>query len=103
MMNRIILIGNGFDLAHGMPTDYVSFIKWYLKQCFKEANSTGEYEGLLNINRTQDYPGILEEEVERWVEECYTSGLDLAKLGTTVSSWDARKRIYPFSTSINSS
>jgi len=25
-MNRIILIGNGFDLAHGLPTGYVQFI-----------------------------------------------------------------------------
>jgi len=25
-MNRIILIGNGFDLAHGLPTSYTSFI-----------------------------------------------------------------------------
>lgn len=25
-MNRIILIGNGFDLAHGLPTSYNSFI-----------------------------------------------------------------------------
>ena len=28
-MNRIILIGNGFDLAHGYPTSYESFINWY--------------------------------------------------------------------------
>ena len=28
-MNRIILIGNGFDLAHGLPTSYGSFIDWY--------------------------------------------------------------------------
>ena len=25
-MNRIILIGNGFDLAHGLPTRYEDFI-----------------------------------------------------------------------------
>lgn len=25
-MNRIILIGNGFDLAHGLPTSYADFI-----------------------------------------------------------------------------
>lgn len=29
MMNRIILIGNGFDLAHGLPTSYANFIKGY--------------------------------------------------------------------------
>lgn len=29
MMNRIILIGNGFDLAHGLPTSYADFIRSY--------------------------------------------------------------------------
>lgn len=29
MMNRIILIGNGFDLAHGLPTSYADFIDYY--------------------------------------------------------------------------
>lgn len=29
MMNRIILIGNGFDLAHGLKTSYADFIKGY--------------------------------------------------------------------------
>ena len=28
-MNRIILIGNGFDLAHGMKTSYGNFIDDY--------------------------------------------------------------------------
>lgn len=28
-MNRIILIGNGFDLAHGLPTSYRDFIQSY--------------------------------------------------------------------------
>ena len=28
-MNRIILIGNGFDLAHGLKTKYSDFIDWY--------------------------------------------------------------------------
>lgn len=31
-MNRIILIGNGFDLAHELPTSYGSFIDWYWEQ-----------------------------------------------------------------------
>ncbi len=29
MMNRIILIGNGFDLAHGLKTSYADFIEYY--------------------------------------------------------------------------
>ena len=28
-MNRIVLIGNGFDLAHGLKTSYQDFIDWY--------------------------------------------------------------------------
>lgn len=34
-MNRIILIGNGFDLAHGLPTRYKDFIDWYWERWFK--------------------------------------------------------------------
>ncbi len=30
-MNRIILIGNGFDLAHGLKTSYNDFIDWILR------------------------------------------------------------------------
>ena len=32
MMNRIILIGNGFDLVHGLPKSYADFIDYYWKQ-----------------------------------------------------------------------
>lgn len=32
MMNRIVLIGNGFDLAHGLQTGYKDFINWYWEQ-----------------------------------------------------------------------
>ncbi|WP_036876973.1 AbiH family protein [Xylanibacter oryzae] len=28
-MNRIVLVGNGFDLAHNLPTKYEDFINWY--------------------------------------------------------------------------
>lgn len=28
-MNRLIIIGNGFDLAHGLHTRYSDFLKWY--------------------------------------------------------------------------
>ena len=31
-MNRIIIVGNGFDLAHGLNTKYEDFIFWCLKQ-----------------------------------------------------------------------
>ena len=31
-MNRLVLVGNGFDLAHGLPTRYEDFINWYWDQ-----------------------------------------------------------------------
>jgi hypothetical protein len=34
-MNRIILVGNGFDLAHGLNTSYKDFINYYLESVFK--------------------------------------------------------------------
>ena len=38
-MNRIILIGNGFDLAHGLPTSYKNFIDWYWEEWKKKLMS----------------------------------------------------------------
>lgn len=52
-MNRIVLIGNGFDLAHNLPTRYDQFINWYwdewllkLKSCHsrKISDKLCEYE-----------------------------------------------------------
>lgn len=33
-MNRLVLIGNGFDLAHGLKTSYKDFFYWYWSQRF---------------------------------------------------------------------
>lgn len=45
-MNRIVLIGNGFDLAHGLKTSYEDFIYWYWKHriinLYEEGNSTSD-------------------------------------------------------------
>lgn len=37
-MNRLVIIGNGFDLAHGLPTGYCDFIDWYWKCVGKQLN-----------------------------------------------------------------
>lgn len=31
-MNRLVIIGNGFDMAHGLKTSYKDFINWYWEQ-----------------------------------------------------------------------
>ena len=34
-MNRIIIVGNGFDLAHDLKTRYEDFINWYWEKTWK--------------------------------------------------------------------
>ena len=34
-MNRVIIVGNGFDLAHNLKTKYEDFIKWYWLKILK--------------------------------------------------------------------
>lgn len=41
-MNRVILIGNGFDLAHGLPTRYEDFINWYWDRWGKKLRTSSE-------------------------------------------------------------
>lgn len=31
-MNRLVIVGNGFDMAHGLKTSYMDFINWYWDQ-----------------------------------------------------------------------
>ena len=40
--NRLLLIGNGFDLAHGLPTSYNQFLKWWLDNTIRRFTSKVE-------------------------------------------------------------
>ncbi len=60
-MNRIVLIGNGFDLAHGLNTGYMDFINWYWEEWGRKLLSSlkkSETDGLctFTINREIDVP-----------------------------------------------
>lgn len=48
-MNRLIIVGNGFDLAHGLPTSYRSFLNW-IWQNFSEIKDNDLFKNLFNIN-----------------------------------------------------
>ena len=39
-MNRLVLIGNGFDMAHNLPTSYQEFINWYWEGRFEFLRKT---------------------------------------------------------------
>ena len=47
-MNRIILIGNGFDLAHNMPTSYKNFIDDYWAKIISELANKNKFEPFEN-------------------------------------------------------
>ncbi|PWA11386.1 AbiH family protein [Flavobacterium laiguense] len=55
-MNRLVIIGNGFDLAHGLPTSYKDFIDDY----WKNINNTCYEDDFikLNIDEIGSYDGI---------------------------------------------
>ncbi|MBA4239769.1 MAG: hypothetical protein C0448_03520 [Sphingobacteriaceae bacterium] len=43
-MNHVVLIGNGFDLAHGLKTSYMDFILWYMKNIGENVENAQFYE-----------------------------------------------------------
>jgi hypothetical protein len=60
-MNKLVIIGNGFDLAHGLKTKYSDFFLDYLNRILNYLLNTDEYvyeddliciEGVSRINRT---------------------------------------------------
>ena len=57
-MNRIVLIGNGFDLAHGLPTRYEDFINWYWDQWvewFRDTHSEISKDTLCTFKREKSF------------------------------------------------
>lgn len=46
-MSELIIIGNGFDLAHGLETSYQHFLMWLLKEYTTEQNKNDFANGLM--------------------------------------------------------
>lgn len=57
-MNKLVLIGNGFDLAHGLKTKYSDFLLWYLNKSLRSLTSRAFYDDEL-IHLTIPYPRML--------------------------------------------
>ncbi|MGV9002957.1 AbiH family protein [Flavobacterium sp.] len=53
-MNRLIIIGNGFDLAHGLPTRYKDFIDFFWKN-IRENYKKEDCKKLIEINKQYDH------------------------------------------------
>lgn len=85
-MNRLILLGNGFDLAHGIKSSYNDFILWYLTNCFKKALANNGYEdSLLTILITSRYQldsRLASGEVEDFIQDHYRNNTLCNIMGT---------------------
>jgi len=57
-MNRVVLVGNGFDLAHNMKTRYADFIYWYTKSSFVTAYKDRGYNDELMTVTKLNYQDI---------------------------------------------
>lgn len=66
-MNKLVLIGNGFDLAHGLKTRYEDFILWYFNNTIEYMLKNREYSdrifkisfiGPINSNLIIDFTSI---------------------------------------------
>lgn len=84
-MNRIILIGNGFDLAHGLPTRYEDFINWYWERRINgfASNVTYKDEDDLFVIKTSYYTlqslfySIMQNKKDvKWIKEYITMDED---------------------------
>jgi len=48
-MNKLLIIGNGFDLAHGLKTRYSDFLVWYLDSVLERFKREYKYEDELIV------------------------------------------------------
>nr|WP_315254406.1 AbiH family protein [uncultured Flavobacterium sp.] len=79
-MNRLVIIGNGFDLAHGLPTRYKDFIDDYWEN-IKDTNHNelvtfnlgcyGEFNGHKNLNDLIDLIANINSDFRREGIEIY--------------------------------
>lgn len=56
-MNKLFIIGNGFDLAHGYPTAYSDFVKWIWNNIHHDV-SNAKFRTLVEINLPRRYFGV---------------------------------------------
>ena len=74
-LNRIILIGNGFDRSLGMPTSYSHFLDWIFQEALKELHSKAmKSYGLLRSSHLHSFENdLLKLEVTtgnlQWIKE----------------------------------
>lgn len=83
-MNKLVIIGNGFDLAHGLPTRYEDFLLWYLKGIFKDRSKKTQALAFINVKQGFNEVYHLEEKsvddiltIKEFVEYCKSKNLEI--------------------------
>lgn len=94
-MNKLIIIGNGFDLAHGLPTSYKDFMNWYFEQWrerLKDCCKSTERDELCSLTLDQmSTPWCFDLPLKRKIMDC--NALDLFQC---LDSDHVKKEISPF-------
>lgn len=57
MKNKLVIVGNGFDLAHGLKTTYRDFLNWYIVKAFHSYCGSKNYTDCL-VEFRDKYSGI---------------------------------------------
>lgn len=98
-INRLILIGNGFDLAHNLKTGYNDFIKWYMKNAFVKSCSDGSYgDGLVQVVRNNgiDFPNCEMDSPEKFINFFYHNGYTQLLKKHIIIDKSGRQVVNPF-------
>lgn len=70
-MNKLFIIGNGFDLAHGYPTSYSHFVKWIWNNIHKDPYNE-KFRKLIEIDLPQQYFTVIDTEHGTNLLNCYS-------------------------------
>lgn len=81
-MNRLVIIGNGFDLAHGLKTSYKDFINWYWEQRFTRLlteKSNESSDCLCKLITNQSFENFFSNNPNLWFKHhnCKRNGLEM--------------------------
>lgn len=87
-INRLIIIGNGFDLAHGMKTKYKDFVNGYLRQRIESFDGENSEDLLIKIK----YKGDAEKQSHRLLRD-YRQYLKLKELKSRVDWLQPEEKI----------
>ena len=93
-VNKIVIVGNGFDLANELKTSYVDFVLWYLNECYTQNNKKKIYTDRLitffDKSFNEANPDLLFnkiEDIKTFIETCKVSNGIVTSKYYTISSF----------------